>query len=67
MGYFGFDQLNIQYLEPPDDQHDDRCEALRWYWCSSCERPFMETNVYASGWESDNGDTMHSLQCPSRC
>ena len=45
MGYFGFDQLNIQYLEPPDDQHDDRCEALRWYWCASCERPFMESDM----------------------
>ncbi|SVB05426.1 uncharacterized protein METZ01_LOCUS158280, partial [marine metagenome] len=29
MGYFGFDQLNTQYLEPPEVQHDDRCEALR--------------------------------------
>ena len=41
MGYFGFDQLNSQYLEPPDDSHHYDCENERWYWCDWCQIPFV--------------------------
>ena len=41
MGYFGFDQLNIQYLEPPENTHHSECENKRWYWCAECAYPFI--------------------------
>lgn len=41
MGYFGFDQLNIQYLEPPENTHHSECENKRWYWCAECVAPFI--------------------------
>ena len=41
MSYFGFDQLNTQYLEPPDDSHYPECENKRWYWCDDCQTPFV--------------------------
>lgn len=42
MSVYSFNQIEMQYMEPPEVQHDDRCEALRWYWCSSCDHPFAE-------------------------
>ena len=45
MSVYSFNQIEMQYMEPPEVQHDDRCEVLRWYWCSSCEQPFMESDM----------------------
>jgi len=40
----GFASQEAKWLEPPEYAHFDACEAMRWYWCSECNHPFMEDN-----------------------
>lgn len=51
----GFHSAEAKWLEPPEYLHISACEAMRWYWCSLCERPFME--------DADDGTPLNMHDC----
>lgn len=52
-----FLSAEARWLEPPDKAHRDWCPdaggGFRWYFCQSCEHPFMED------WDTDTPLNMH--------